>query len=128
MSVRGQSGLGLVGAIFMVIVVSVLTAAITRSVQSTAAASSLEIVSQRAFLAAESGAQLALNATYAPAGAGACADTTWNLQTIGLPGCQAITECRSTTVAGVPYYTFESAGRCDNGGVVAERVVRVRAQ
>ena len=125
---RRQNGLGLISAIFLIIVVSVLTLAIVRSVRTSAEAFAVDVVSQRAFLAAESGAQLGLNRLFAPVGAGACANQVWLLDDVGLPYCQATVACRTETVAGNDYYTLSSDGRCDVGGVVAERRVLLRAK
>ncbi|MCZ6640527.1 MAG: hypothetical protein O7G86_20505 [Gammaproteobacteria bacterium] len=128
MNKRKDVGLGLVSAIFMIVVVSVLVMAIVRTVRTSADLFAQDVVSHRAFLAAESGAQLGLNRLFAPAGSGSCTDQVWLLDDVGLPSCQASVACRSETVAGNNYYTLASDGRCDVGGVVAERRVLVRAR
>ena len=61
-------------------------------------------------------------------GAGSCGNWVWTLNDLGLNGCQATVDCRSETVSADIYYTVESDGRCDIGGIVAERVVLVRAR
>ena len=124
---RRQRGIGLVAAIFLIVVVAALVTAIARTVRTSADAFSLDVVSHRAFLAAESGAQLGLNRVFAPSGAPACGNWTWALDAAGLRSCTAEVACRSEIVDGTPYYTVESDGRCDVGGVVAERRVLVRA-
>ena len=123
-----QRGLGLVSAIFLIVVVSVLVLAIVRSVRTSAEAFALDVVSQRAFLAAESGAQLGLNRLFAPSGAGTCTDRVWLLDDVGMPYCRATVACRTETVLGNSYYTLASDGRCDVGGVIAERRVLLRAK
>lgn len=123
-----QVGLGLVAAIFLMVVVSVLVLAIVRTVRTSADMFALDVVSHRAFLAAETGAQLGLNRLFAPVGSGSCTDWVWLLDDVGLPSCQASVACRSETVAGNNYYTLASDGRCDVGGVVAERRVLLRAR
>ncbi len=122
-----QRGIGLVAAIFLIVVVAALVTAIVRTVRTSADAFSLDVVSQRAFLAAESGAQLGLNRVFAPSGTPACGNWTWQLDAVGLASCRAEVACRSEVVDGTPYYTLESDGRCDVAGVVAERRVLVRA-
>jgi len=126
-SPRRQSGIGLAGAVFLVLVVALLVVAIVRSVQTSAAAFARDVVSHRAFLAAESGVQLSLNRLFPPLGGGACAERSYDLAGIGLPGCRALVACRSESVASGTTYTLESDGRCDVGGVVAERSILVRA-
>ena len=125
---RGQRGLGLVSAIFLVVVVAVLVVAIARMVRSSGEVFAQDVVSHRAFLAAETGAQLGLNRLFAPAGAGACNVWNWDLTDVGLPFCAASVDCRVEVVDGASYFTLESDGRCDLGDYVAERSVLVRAQ
>ena len=122
-----QLGLGLISAIFLIVVVSVLVAAILRMVRTSGEAFAQDVVSQQAFLAAESGAQLGLNRIFAPQGVGACADWTWDLSLLGLPHCEARVACRVEIVQAVPHYTLESDGRCGTGQQIAERRVLVRA-
>jgi len=124
---RRQHGIGLVAAIFLIVVVAGLVAAITRMVRTNADAFAQDVVSQRALLAAESGAELGLNRVFAPAGLPACSDWSWDLAAMGLSACRAEVSCRSEVVDGTPHYTLESDGRCVSGGVVAERRILVRA-
>jgi MSHA biogenesis protein MshP len=120
--------MGLVSAIFLILVVGVLVVAILRMVRTSADAFALDVVNQRALLAAESGAELGLNRIFAPAGSGACGNWNWDLGGTGLTACRAVVTCTTEVVAAVSYYTLESSGRCDLGGVVAERRLLVRAQ
>lgn len=121
-------GMGLVSAIFLILVVAVLVVAITRMVRFSGEAFAQEVMSNRAFLAAESGAQLGLNRLFAPEGTGSCSNWTWDLSSTGLNHCQASVACRSEVVGTTSYYTLESSGRCVVGGSIAERQVLVRAQ
>jgi MSHA biogenesis protein MshP len=114
-------------AIFLIVVVAGLVVTITRMVRTGSDAFAQEVVSQRAFLAAESGAQLGLNRVLAPSGTGACSTWNWTLDNAGLVACSAAVTCRDEIVGGTAHYTIESAGRCDVGGVIAERAVLVRA-
>ena len=128
-TIRQQRGIGLMGAIFFMVVVALLTAAITRSVTNGADAFALEIISQRAFLAAESGAQLGVRAVYPAQGVGSRSNNSWDLSLIDMPQCVATVSCRNSIVAGADYHTIESTGRCSDGGeIVAERVILVRIQ
>ena len=129
-----QQGLGLVSAIFLIVVVAVIVAAITRMVRSSSEVFAQDVVSHRAFLAAETGSQLGLNRLFAPAGVGSCSSWSWDLsafglaQQLGIPRCSATVSCRSELVGGESTFTLESAGRCDVGVHVSERSVLVRAQ
>lgn len=114
-------------AVFLIVVVAALVVAITRMVRTSEQAFAQDVVANRAFLAAESGAQIGLNRVFAPSGATSCTSWTWDLSDVGLNDCQARVICRSELVSGSPLYTVESNGRCDAGDVVAERQVLVRA-
>ena len=122
-----QKGIGLVAAIFLIVVVASLVVAITRMVRTSADAFSMDVVSQRAFSSAQVGTEMALNRVFAPEGIGTCAIWTWTLDDIGLKSCQSMVSCDTQVVAGVQYYTIESHGRCSVAGVVAERTLLVRA-
>lgn len=122
-----QAGMGLVAAIFLVVVVAVLTGAVLRMVRTSATVFAQDVVSHRALLSAESGAELALNRVFAPAGTGSCADRVWPLDDLGLTGCAADVRCSSELVDGELLYTLDSRGRCEVGGTVAERRVLVKA-
>ena len=73
-------------------VTALLTAAITRSVRTSSDAFALEIVAERALLAAESGAELALNRAFV---SNSCSASTWDLDAFGLASCNVSTTCRS---------------------------------
>ena len=123
-----QQGLGLMSAIFLIVVVAVLVVAIARMVRTSEAAFSQDVMTHRAFLAAETGAQIALNRVFAPVGSSSCASPwTWDLTDVGLANCQATVDCRTETVGGTTHYTVESNGRCNAGGIAAERQILVRA-
>lgn len=123
-----QGGLGLVSAIFLIVVVAVIVAAIARMVSSSSEVFAQDVVSHRAFLAAETGSQLGLNRLFAPAGSGACGNWSWDLSAFGLTQCSATVACSTEAVGGDNTYTLESAGRCDVGAHIAERSILVRAR
>lgn len=127
---RPQAGMGIVSAIFLILVVAVLTIAVLRTVRTSADSFSVELLGQRAFLTAESGAQLAVRELYPQAGVSSCAVArVWDLSDFGLPGCQATVACRSESVGGELFYTVESRGQCSDGAAVsAERVIKVRTR
>jgi len=117
------------GAVFFMVVVALLSVAITRSVSTGADAFALELMSNRAFLAAETGAQLGVRSVYPAQGVGVCAAQSLDLTSLNLLRCTANVQCRSVSVSGQDYFSIESTGRCTDGGaIVAERVIFVRAQ
>lgn len=128
-SKRHQCGLGIVAAIFLIMVVAILATAIVRTVRTSADTRALEVLSQHAFLVAESGAQLGVRRVYPRTGAGVCAGQTVTFTSLQYPYCDATVACAETVVQGRSFYAIESRGRCDDGGdFVAERVVEVRAR
>ena len=122
-----QRGIGLISAIFLIVVVSMLAVAITSMVRTSSDEFAQNIIDQNALLAAQSGAQLGLNKVFAPLGAGACSNWTFDLEDIGLRSCQAVVQCASIVVAGEPHYTLQSDGRCAVVGFAAQRRLELRA-
>lgn len=116
----------MVAAIFLITVVALLSIAIMRSVRTSADAYALDVVAHRAFLAAESGAQLSANRLFAPSGTPSCSNLSFDLDGLGLSSCIATVSCRNEQIDGQSLYTLQSAGRCTSGGVVADRQVLVR--
>lgn len=115
-------------AIALITIVAALTVAITRSVSMGAASTSLDVLSQRAMLAASNGAQLNLNRIFAPQGVGLCGAQTLDFSGLpGLPSCQASVTCDSETVRGRVYYTVNSVASCSAGSLQAQRSVLVHA-
>jgi MSHA biogenesis protein MshP len=122
-----QRGVGLIAAVFLIVVVAALAVAIASLVRSNSNSFARDVLSYRAFLAADSGAQLALNRVFAPVGAPSCATRTYAFTQTGLEGCRAIVTCSALVVAGQQRYDVESHGRCTTATDVAERRIDVRA-
>ena len=96
-----QQGAGLVAAIALITVVAFVSLAVTRTVQLGAGSVSIDVLSQRAALAANNGVQFGLNRVFAPAGPASCINRSWDFSALaGLPSCQADVSCSSTTVRG----------------------------
>ena len=124
-----QRGLGLVSAIFLIMVVGLLTLAITQSVATAASAGAVETLSQRAFWVAESGAQLAVRRLFPEVGAAQCTVQNIDFSVLGANGCRATITCTTTLIGGNNYFAVESRGHCAaDGDYVAERVVEVLVQ
>lgn len=122
------TGLGLVGAIFVITVLAILSAAMARMVETGARTYTLEILSAKAFRAAESGAELGTNAVFAPNGAGSCGTTTFSFSDEALRRCTAAVTCGQVAAGGETFYTVTSVGTCDAVDVSAQRTVQVGAK
>lgn len=123
---RRQDGLGLVGAIFVIVVVSLLSVAMSRMLEADKLAQSYEILGLKAFLAAESGAQLGVNRLMPPDSGGSCRDRTFSFVADSLRFCTAAVTCNLTSANGEDFYTLSSLGQCVAGDFTASRVLEVR--
>jgi len=123
-----QRGLGLIAALFLIVVVALLVAGILSLVRTSGQSFAQNVKAQRALMAAESGAQLSLNRLYAPLGVGGCNNTTWNFTQPGLENCVAVVTCSAENVSSDIYYTLESHGHCESGSEIAERRVILRSK
>ncbi len=128
-----QRGAGLPLAIFIVTALALIITAMSQLQSSSSASVALQINSQRAFYAAESGAQLAMNVLFPPDGSAglSCATAPFysqNFTATGLAGCQASVQCTAVTAGGANVFTLRSTGSCGNGASQARRVIEVRAQ
>lgn len=132
-----QQGVSLVLAIFILVVLSLLGAAMIKILSAGADTVAREVISTRAFLAAESGAQRQLNAIFTPGAAtnlAACADAAntprTNTYTLGglLTCADASVVCEYQLVDGINYFTVASTGRCGPVGDQAVRIVEVQAR
>tara|TARA_R110002073_G_scaffold5880_2_gene35778 strand:- start:3706 stop:4116 length:411 start_codon:yes stop_codon:yes gene_type:complete len=123
---KQQSGLGLVGAIFVIVVVSLLSVAMSRMLEADKISQSYEILGLKALLAAESGAQLAVNRLMPPDSTGSCADRTFDFEASSLRFCQAVVSCTAIAANGEDYFTVSSRGQCDASDFTASRTVEVR--
>ena len=113
-----QQGSSLVVAVFVIIVMTLLTSAITATISSSQDQVVQEVMGTRALLAAESSNELALAELFPPdAGVNACAVVTTyrDLSTIdGFQNCIAVTSCTDNTINDQTYYVVESTGVCKN--------------
>jgi MSHA biogenesis protein MshP len=123
---HSQDGLGLVGAIFVIVVVSLLSVAMSRMLEADKLAQSYEILGLKAFLAAESGAQLGVNRLMPPDSGGSCSDRTFSFEAASLRFCTAAVTCTLTSANGENFYTLSSLGQCAAGDFTASRSLEVR--
>lgn len=124
-----QTGAGLPVAIFIITVLSLLVLGMARLQQSSGEAVSLQIQSQRAFFAAESGVQTRLDGIFATLDAGnapSCPSKITTFNASGLSGCSATFDCSADPANG--RFTLASTGTCGGGAELASRTVEVRVQ
>lgn len=128
-----QKGIALPLAIFVITALALIIAALSQLQSSSSATVSVQVNSQRAFYAAESGAQVAMNLLFPPDGSAGRVCTTspfysqsYNVN--GLRGCQASVDCSSVTDGVQTIFTLRSTGRCGSGADQARRIIEVRAQ
>lgn len=123
-----QAGISMAFLLFAIIIMSLLAAGLMRLNSQSTTANTQQVISTRAFFAAESGAQLQAMALFPVSGVGACANQIYNFSTTnGLSGCTATTSCTNTTINGVNYYQVNSVGQCNAGQPLqATRTIQVR--
>ncbi len=125
-----QQGIGLPIALFVITVLALLVAGMAQLQQGTGQAVSLQVQSQRALHAAESGAQLAVAEVL---DAASCTGVpAVQVFSVGaLRGCQAALSCAATAPvplggsSGNQVFTLVSRGQCGTGNELASRVVEV---
>lgn len=130
---QNQSGAGLPVALFIVTVLAFLVLGMSQLQQSSGESISLQIQSQRAFFAAESGAQVAVrDVLEADSCGGINSPLTFN-DADGLQSCSATMDCESVTAdiggsGGNTVYTITSTGQCGSGPDQATRDIEVRVR
>ena len=127
-----QSGISLVLALFILVVLSMLGAAMMNLLSVNSDSVAREVASTRALMAANSGAERNLSAILPPGGAtntSQCVAASTSYGAMGLMGCSDVSvTCELTTEAGVNYFMITSTGSCGPSGDEATRVVRVQAK
>jgi MSHA biogenesis protein MshP len=124
---RRQRGLGLITAIALITVVAVVLGALVRTLASSAALDSVDALSTRSMLAAESGMDVALNRAYAPSGTPSCTTRTWTFDAEGLRGCEVTVTCAPVSMGGRNYFDLSSRAACGSGDLQASRRIDARA-
>jgi MSHA biogenesis protein MshP len=123
-----QRGLGLVSAIFVIVVLALLVAGMSKVMMLSQSYRAQEILAARALLAAQSGTELHLSQLLHPDNSGVCSsDSAAVLLTInGLEGCSYQATCNAIVIDTQSFFTVESIGRCGTGVDSATRIVRTR--
>lgn len=134
-ALRLQRGSSIAMAIFVLIVVGMLGAAMVNILNKGQENVAREVISMRALMAAESGAERGL---FQALNGGACngvgvvvsPSLTWAaMGGEGLQGCSAEVSCAVFTLAlnGVNYYTIKSEGQCGPMSDRAHRIIQLQA-
>ncbi|MDH5432967.1 MAG: pilus assembly PilX N-terminal domain-containing protein [Gammaproteobacteria bacterium] len=123
-----QTGISLVMLLFIIIIVSLLAAGLVNLNSQSQISLSHHILSQQAFSAAESGANIQAMQLFPVDGSpGNCSNQNFIFNTQGLKNCQAITSCSATTINSHTFYTIVSQGQCAvNSPMQATRTIEVR--
>ena len=129
-SLKKQSGFSLPVAIFILILMALIAAAVVSIYSKSLDGVSQEVLSTRAFYAAESGAQHVLGQLFPLAGGAAnCqANSSLSFSANGLNNCQAAMSCNSTTIGSQVFYNIQSTGDCSTGSTRAVREVQIMAR
>ncbi|GHD48969.1 MSHA biogenesis protein MshP [Marinobacter persicus] len=132
-SITPQYGAGLPIALFVITVLSLLVLGMSQLQQGTGQALSLQVQSQRAFFAAESGAQAAVRKALDSGCPAVLSASPLNFSAGGLAGCSASLGCESVDgqisgPGGDTIYTIFSTGSCGTGPDEAERDIEVRVR
>lgn len=128
-----QRGAGLPIAIFIITALSLIVASMSQQQESAGVAVGQQILSQRAFYAAESGAQAAVTEALYGGGCGAVPGSL-SFNQAGLKGCSASLSCSpvQADIEGGPalenVYTLVSTGQCGTGNEQATRQIEVRVR
>jgi len=128
-----QRGAGLPVALFVITVLALIVVSMAQQQESAGVAVGQQILSQRAFYAAESGAQVAVTEAL-DGGSCAAVPASVNYTQAGLTGCSATLSC-SSVQADIDgdsilerVYTLASTGQCGSGAEAAFRTVEVRVR
>jgi MSHA biogenesis protein MshP len=127
-----QAGAGLPIALFIITVLALLVIGMSQLQQASGESVSLQIQSQKAFFAAESGAQVGVRDVLEGSSCGA-SNSPLAFTTPALNGCSATLSCESVTeILGGPggntVYSITSTGQCGSGSDQAIRVIEVRVR
>ena len=128
-SQKNQSGISLVILLLIIVILALLSAVLVNINSQSNLSNAHNVISTRAFFAAESGANFQSMRIFPLAGASVCSNLSFNLSNSGLNGCIATTQCNLLTVNGINFYRVISEGQCNVGQQYqATRTIEVRLQ
>lgn len=121
-----QRGFSIVAAVFILVVLSLLAAAMLRLISSGSDSVAREVISARTFMAASSGAERHLKEIFTDGMA--CTAAPLSYGDMGLLGCIDVEViCEQVTVAAINYYTITSTAQCGPVSQPSTRIVQVQA-
>ncbi|WP_087016710.1 hypothetical protein [Thaumasiovibrio subtropicus] len=132
-----QKGSVLVVVVFVLVVMGFLAIGLTQIGRSNQETTTLEVLGARAWLAAHSGNEVALQRLFplnsSSALGSVCTSTIVSSVTMGSYGCEASVSCTSqavdvTSSAQTTFYFLESTGTCSSGKNQVSRVQEVMAK
>ncbi len=123
-----QQGLGLVSAIFVIVILAIVTIGMNTILTNSQTFRAQETLATRALMAAHTRVELHLSEIMHPENGGSCVSdaSQVSITTSGLNDCTYQAICSSVTISSQIYYTVESTGRCGAGADSASRIVKVR--
>lgn len=124
-----QSGFGLPTALFVILVMILIIAAINTLNQISADTYGRQWLSLKAFYAADTGANLAASYYLSDLTAPACSNNfidNLNLSSNGLNQCVVNVSCVQQVEDGNNYYTLTSVGQCGQGADITQRSIQIR--
>ena len=131
-SKKYQNGIGLPATLFLIVTLSLIVVAMGDLTEQSNLGFGQDYQSMRAFYAAESGAQVALNRVFV--GGTTCnaslsdIDFDASESNPGLNNCVAVLSCSSVEVDTSTYMTFTSTATCGTGYEQSTRSIEVRAR
>jgi MSHA biogenesis protein MshP len=131
-SLNKQRGNTLVIAIFVIVVLGALVAALSNLVRTTSESVVVEVLGTRSFMAAQSGIEQGMMELYPIGGspATACADFSEN---IAVDNCEAVIICKDEPYPPPPnekyiHFRLEATGTCTAGGQTASRKLAIETR
>lgn len=129
-----QGGSALVLALFIIVVTTLLGAALVRMISANSETIVYEVIGTRAYQAAQAGAQRKLSEVFPllPGSVQCSLDSEYDeFSTVkGLENCVAIdVDCvEGPTVDDIVYYTITSTGQCNVAEVFTSRTIEIKAR
>jgi len=130
MCCKHEQGFSLPVAIFILVIMALIAVAAVSIMETGQSGVSNDVMSTRAFYAAESGAQTVLAQIFPLNSGAANCQASYPTQTFsitGLANCTASTQCSARSVGSRTYYTITSTGNCSSGTISATRQIEMMA-
>lgn len=122
-----QGGISLAVLLFIIIILGLLAATLVNLTSQSVQANAQQVISIRAFFAAETGAQRQAMSIFPISGATSCSNQNFTFNVDGLNGCTANTTCTPVVVNSQTYYQVSSVGQCNAGSPLqATRTIEIR--